>query len=319
MIPSNLDAGQTEPAARQETVRVPQVLFVALLVVAGLYLGIYRGTYTRRKTPSQNYSKVNRLCRTYLKVLAAEGITGVENRQLMVSLSPFARANLQSAADHLAKSDPASLMFVQLERRTQPGGSSVDSEEPAEATYEVKTGEIWQRVELEVDNWRKPTRILALNVEPVPEGVQSKNAFRIEGKPLGNYVILGIAVIVPLFTLYVVILCLFEPVDTRPWAQYAWLVFILFGIGHFSINWTTGTMSARPASIRFPVARVFRPDVFSNWYLTVSCPVGALLYLRKRQTQRLQRAKELAAQSLASTSAKELVPPPDPTRSNPGT
>lgn len=311
MIPSNFDAGPTVAMARREGVRfppIPQVVFVVVLVIAGLFLGVYRGTVTRRKTPSQHYPAVNRFCRTYLKVLREEGITGAENRQLMANLSPFVRANVQDAAESLVKVDLSSLVFVRLVRQGKPGGGLADeSEQPARATYQVKIGDAWHGVELELDSWRKPTQLRSVTIEPLTIDAKSRHAFRLEGKPLGNFVILGIAIIVPLFSIYVAILCLFQPVDTRLWAQYAWLIFIMFGIGHLSINWTTGQLSARPAAIRFPVARIFRPDGFSAWYLTISCPVGALLYLRKRQSHRLQRAKELAARGMSSPATPEAV------------
>jgi LytS/YehU family sensor histidine kinase len=66
------------------------------------------------------------------------------------------------------------------------------------------------------------------------------------------------------------------------WWKWPWALFILFGIGSFAINWTTGEMQLSVLTLRLLGASV-TGAVYGPWILSVSFPLGALAFLLSRK------------------------------------
>jgi asparagine N-glycosylation enzyme membrane subunit Stt3 len=64
--------------------------------------------------------------------------------------------------------------------------------------------------------------------------------------------------------------------------KWLWILFILFGFGKLSINWTTGQWG-----VMVLAAQLFSASAaaayFGPWIVSVSLPVGAVLFLIKRR------------------------------------
>ena len=67
--------------------------------------------------------------------------------------------------------------------------------------------------------------------------------------------------------------------ERRKWI---WILFILFGIGQFAINWTTGQWSVKLLQLQLFGAGTFAP-LFGPWTVFVSLPVGAIIFLLQRK------------------------------------
>ena len=135
---------------------------------------------------------------------------------------------------------------------------------------------------------RKPDAVslVALSVRAIPESLEARHRFRLTGKSAMHYVVLALAIAFPLLTLY----ALFVNARTRtaaerkgkPWKTLAWVLFILFGVGSFSINWTTGETQFFPYTLR--VFSVSASSVLNGpWTLSVSLPLGAIALLVRRR------------------------------------
>jgi hypothetical protein len=99
------------------------------------------------------------------------------------------------------------------------------------------------------------------------------------GKNLLQYVTLSFAILIPIFTLYVLVLCIRTKMEKRKWL---WIIFIIIGIGKFTVNWTTAQWQFAPLSFQFFGASAFAP-MYSAWLISISLPLGAIVFLIRRR------------------------------------
>ena len=66
------------------------------------------------------------------------------------------------------------------------------------------------------------------------------------------------------------------------WIRWPWLLFMLFGIGSLSINWTTGETQFSALTLRLFAASVDQIR-YGPWIVSVSFPLGALAFLLLRK------------------------------------
>jgi hypothetical protein len=59
------------------------------------------------------------------------------------------------------------------------------------------------------------------------------------------------------------------------------MLFILFGIGGFAINWTTGETQLSALTVRL-LGVSLAGALYGPWILSVSFPLGALVFLLRR-------------------------------------
>ena len=83
--------------------------------------------------------------------------------------------------------------------------------------------------------------------------------------------------------------------DQTPSGLYRlWIIFILFGLGPLSLNWTTDQIGFSLLSFLLFSGSAMASSIYSPWIISVSLPVGAVLFWIFRNKLRLQ------------------LPPPDP-------
>jgi hypothetical protein len=82
-----------------------------------------------------------------------------------------------------------------------------------------------------------------------------------------------------IFTLVVLVVCIRTKMKRRKWL---WILFILFGFGKLSVNWATGQWG-----VMVLAAQLFSASgtaaYLGPWIVSVSLPVGAVLFLIKRR------------------------------------
>ena len=119
--------------------------------------------------------------------------------------------------------------------------------------------------------------------QPLPHALIAKNAFSFSGKGPLHYIVLLLAIAIPLLMLDALIKVWRS--KTMSW-RWAWTIFILFGFFKFTFNWTTGDFSTSFLSFQLLGIGVLRPGEYQPWLVFLSVPVGALTVLYREITGR---------------------------------
>jgi len=122
------------------------------------------------------------------------------------------------------------------------------------------------------------TTVAAFSALRIPEHF---NDFTLSGRNALQYTVLALAVLVPLFTLYALVVCLRTKLpSTTVWHRWAWVLAIVFSLGRFSIDWMTGVWTFQPVSLLlFGVGAMRSLNGYGPWVLTIGLPVGAAAFL----------------------------------------
>ena len=121
--------------------------------------------------------------------------------------------------------------------------------------------------------------IIGFNVRKLSGAEEAGDTFGLSGKSALQYTVLSAAVITPLFSLYALILCIRTKMRGKKWL---WIIAILLGVGTFSVNWATGHWGFRPISVQLFSASALAPQ-YGTWIISVSLPLGAILFLLRRK------------------------------------
>jgi hypothetical protein len=119
------------------------------------------------------------------------------------------------------------------------------------------------------------TSIMGMHARIIPGAALAANEFRLFNKGIPQYVILIMAILFPLFSLYVLVLCIRSKIGARKWP---WAIIILIGVFRFGVNWTTGEPTFRPLAIQF-LSVSASAEPYGPWTVYVSIPLGAILFL----------------------------------------
>lgn len=150
----------------------------------------------------------------------------------------------------------------------------------ANLTYQYEFEHEW--VVAVVSLYRKNDKlsVLGVTVNRIPESLETTYAFTLGGKSPGHYFFLIFALLIPAFVISSLIRCVRTPIKKRKWL---WIVFILFGIVSFNLNWTTGEYMINPFSIYVFGAAAFSSGPYAPWIITVSIPLGAIIFRFRRK------------------------------------
>lgn len=117
--------------------------------------------------------------------------------------------------------------------------------------------------------------IIGINLRVIPESFIEANKFTLSNKSFLQYLILALAILLPALSLCSLVLCIRMRIGPRKWV---WTAFILLGIFRLGINWTTGHLEFHFWSIHLVSAQTFAQP-FEPWVISVSLPLGAILFL----------------------------------------
>lgn len=120
--------------------------------------------------------------------------------------------------------------------------------------------------------------IEAINVQVLPASLMVINAFELSGKSIGHYVVLALAIALPLFSIAVLILCVSTPLSWK--RKIWWCVGILLGLGKINFSWTNGAIFVQPLFFQFLSAGWIRSGV-GPIIISISIPLFAILFLWK--------------------------------------
>ena len=102
--------------------------------------------------------------------------------------------------------------------------------------------------------------------------------FTLRGKQVKHYLILLLAIINPLISIFTLIVCIRTPKMKR---KVLWCILILLGIMILKINWTTGELSLNPLYFSLLSAGV-TTSPYSPWIISISLPIGVIAFWIKR-------------------------------------
>ena len=168
--------------------------------------------------------------------------------------------------------------------------------------YQIHFPDAWVLAEIQIERKSGVSRILKGNFTPLPGSLEATHAFSFQGKSFGHYLLLVACVGIPLFILITVVVC----ARSRVRRKWLWMIFILFGVGQFTMNWTTGTFDFSPLFIQLGGGGCSRAGYFAPWVLSFSIPLGAIIFLVRR--------RQLIAAAAGSGGAQ---PPPLPSLAGP--
>jgi len=123
----------------------------------------------------------------------------------------------------------------------------------------------------------QPAQILAFNIQAVGRAALAVGRFSLRGKSTTQYFLLGLAVLIPLL-----LICALGVLarDAKARFKWLWTPFMIVGFMKLSVNWATGAVLFQPLGVVLFGASVTRgPLDVSPWIVSISLPLGALVYL----------------------------------------
>ena len=157
-------------------------------------------------------------------------------------------------------------------------------------TYQLEFDDAWLLTTVIVDGISKNQKIYSFHVKPIPKSLEEINAFTFSGKSFRHYLILLVAIGMPVFIVYTIVLC----VRTKIKRKWLWIIFMLLGFGRYSFNWTSGQMGFQPLYIQLIPTSVFKGAPYAPWIISISVPIVALLFLLKRRKIRKAESVDIS-------------------------
>ena len=255
---------------------------IALLLLITL-AGCDQASMMKMMTPSED----EQAARGYINLLRQDKIEQIEK-----DLDPSIKtANIHDTLAKMAalipSQDPQSIKVVgaYVSRSIDLYQSNI--------SFEYQFPNLWLLANVAIQKKGGVSTIIGFNVYRIPDSLENLNRFTLSGKGILQYLVLALAVLVPLFSIYVLILCIRTKIEKRKWL---WILFIILGVGKFAINWTTGQWNVMPVAVQLFGVGAFSPP-YGAWTLSVSLPLGAILFLIRKG-----KPSEIASQPPVSPS-----------------
>jgi len=161
------------------------------------------------------------------------------------------------------------------------GANSLYSQEGSKVnlTFEYQFPTNWLLISVALQKKDGVSTIYGFHVRPIPDSLENYNRFTLVGKSIFQYAVLIASILIPIFTLYVLVVCIRTKMKKKKWL---WIIFILLGVGKITIDWTTGQWQLGFFQFQLFGASAFAHP-FGAWLISVSVPLGAILFLRKRK------------------------------------
>ncbi len=273
-------------------------LAIALAGMASLFLsGCDQQELIRKMTPTEDYI----LARAFVAQVVAGDMASAEK-----SLSPEIKADevlkgLESLTELFKHGEIKSFEVVGLFFRAGFGNKQSGKSTQLTVQMELSTGWFVGTVVTTIEG--ETRKIASANFESIPDSLEKLNALNLLQRPLWAQLFLLIVVAVPLFTLYVLVLC----IRTKMTRKWPWILFILLGVMTLRLNWNSGEMGFQLLGVQLLGASCFRSGLVGPWVFGVSFPLGAVLFLIKRRRLMAKAAADAAATVVPLAEVEEGV------------
>jgi hypothetical protein len=148
-------------------------------------------------------------------------------------------------------------------------------------TLECRHAQNWLLADITTRTTNGGKRIVGFYLKPIPDSVARMKRFAILGKGVKQYAVLLLSFLCLSITVYALWLCLRTTTGKAKWL---YSVLVLLGVGQLGVDWTTGKTSFTLLAFHLlPIWAISPP--YSPWLVYVSVPVGALIFLLRRNQQ----------------------------------
>jgi hypothetical protein len=206
-----------------------------------------------------------------LDLVRAGDIAALEARIDPSLKAPDLHATLQNIADILPDGKPDSVTLVGANVNTNGDGRT------ANLTYQFGYGERWFMANCALKKTGNTLTILGISAQPLEKALQ-KASFDLGGKTPKHYAILVAGIVFVLISVFALIVCIMERGLRRKWA---WILFIILGIGDLTLNWATGETTLSVATVQLFSASAVA-EMYGAWMISIGLPLGAMWYLARR-------------------------------------
>ncbi|MES2488638.1 MAG: hypothetical protein V4607_02535 [Pseudomonadota bacterium] len=213
--------------------------------------------------------------RHYIDLLRNQNFDAIEFASDSSIKSPELRKTLVRMASVIPKQEPISIKLVGAQSFRSNGVTTVNT------TFEYEFSERWLLINVAIKKQGNSNAIVGFSVVPQPASLEEQNKFKLAGKSFGQYLVLVAAIVFPLLSIYALVRCIKLKMPGRKWP---WVLFILFGLGNLSINWTTGQWAFAPIAAQFLSVSAMSPMFGGSWTFAISLPLGAVLFLLKKRS-----------------------------------
>jgi hypothetical protein len=244
----------------------------------------------KKITPKQDEA----ITRRYVDMLRQNSFDQIEQDMDPGLKDSNLRGTLASMAAMFPSQEPVSTKVVGFR-------SLLGDVRHTEITLEYEFPQKWLLATVVTQKSGEVMTIVGFHVTPIADSLENLNRFTLVGKGTTQYSILSLAVLAPLFTLYVFVLCIKTRMGKKKWL---WLILIAVGIGKLAVNWTTGQVLFTPLAIQVPAAGA-NAQPYGPWLVYVSIPFGAIIFL-------IMRKKLIRPFHQTQLDALGTPPPPPP-------
>jgi hypothetical protein len=250
-----------------------RLLAVSLMPLAALLVAGCSGTdWIKGLTPEEAT-----FARTYLDSIRA-GNTEVSRRYLDPRLiGPDIDRRLAALGDHFPSGQVIEVSLVAYQFHE----SWTEGELTAEFGFQYHCEGGWALAEIGLKRTTSDTFVNDIKIHTLRESLESTNSFKITGKSPKHCIFLGLAIMIPPFVVWTAAVCLRTPIPRRKWL---WLLFILFGLASFSLNWSSGSSDFDLVRICLLSVTAEKAGPYAPLHLSISIPLGALVFLTQRST-----------------------------------
>lgn len=169
---------------------------------------------------------------------------------------------------------PISVKVIGHQRREIPGLLTES------VTLEYEFPKRWLVADVTTETRDGDALVTGIHVEPLHEPLKRVTPFELRGKGGARYAMLLLWVMAISITLFAFVICLRTKMERRKWL---WLIFILLGAGRVVLNWTTNESSFQLIDVQVPPSMAYAA-FYGPWILSVSFPLGAIVFLAKRRS-----------------------------------
>jgi hypothetical protein len=220
------------------------------------------------------------------------------------------RDKLQEMANVIPAGDPISVKTVGVHTQWD-SRKGTDTKVDLEYQFPNK----WILLEMVVHSQDGKSTITDFYVQRDAQSLEEANRFTFAGKEPVQYVILGAGIGALALMIYAFVLFIRTPMEKRKWL---WIILVFVGVGKVGVDWTTGETFYRILYVFIPAATAGKV-LYGPWSISVSIPLGALLFLiyRERLRRHVAPAPETvnlidAGDSGLHSAAAEGGAPPTP-------
>lgn len=244
------------------------------LVLAGL-LALLSGCDQQAMFEKFIPKEESAIAKKVLSQLAAKDYGAVEKQFDPSIKNTSVQAVLEQMAALLPSEEPKSINTVGAST------SSVNDVTTYNLTFEYEYSHAWLLANVVLQRHDAQITVLGLHVNLMKQSLLELNRFAFAGKGVLHYVVFILAIAIPIFIVFALVLCFRTPIAKRKWL---WLLFVACGFVQFSLNWTDGSYGIQPISFALLGAGFYSAGPYAPIILNIAFPLGAIVFLFKRRS-----------------------------------